>query len=782
MDAGSHSLTPGNLPKIPEIPASFTRTSSADKSDKSKRAGVIISRGPAGAERLETAGIATGHIAMNQVMETPARTSISTPNERPQTPENALKSKCERFGNASALLEGSSLSTRKQSINVPLSEGTAAANIQKQKINADILQGQANQLIHDIAKGIPIKPEVCVKIADSLQSFQTHDTKATTLMLKLYETAASKFAEEGQLDKAFEARAKAANAISFSPSHPLTHLTKAIQIGVKNQPIPDSGLHLPSGSSKAPDGITVRIRPNIDGTTKDVLNFSLSPFARTELTQKMDTLCAVKMIDGKPQAILGAQFTAFEQSLPANLRPVTIKIVKAEYQGKDDQGAITANPDKGIKFNTNQYEISFGNGGKVTVGLNAQYQLMYKAVHVEVPSNLSKGEGIKQMQQMLTVLGIGPVLGGQRLEDNERLLLSLITRTYFPQTWDIIEKDPNFYDLSPADLKNTLIALQPKMEKVLKNYAENPGLIGEVEVYPGKNMHVLHDLSKNMQKQGMYGLMGGIGCKRTDEKTGASYMNFGAVISVLNFGHLSTEERLYSAINLRDGASIDQDIQTAEGVFLRGVNKAVSKLEITDESMKFSGQVQVLYGLEALNRGGICYFGDQFGLRNENYGKANQNMVYKSRLDPVTYAKGLGTETDKFHLRATLPIEVKVSEKKTINLSLNDKGVVIDSETKKPIKDWKGGGYNEVCVDGGNVNPSFIRGLLVQNEDTKQGLLQEMEAKNMLRNPVRDASGKIIGGTVYYRPNVGNQSTLMIPVNQFVHVGNKFEQKMWNEA
>jgi hypothetical protein len=762
MDAGSHLSNFGNLPKLPLPPTPSTPGLQGIQRTRETTA--------PGQKELIPSGLA----AMAEVMQTPPKIQVTIDDTKQvfqkqlMKPEARTQAKIDTLGTLNSFSNEAS-ALKKRTISSPAVEATAAT-LHKQKINADILKVQASQLVHDAANGITVKPEVYLKVANSLESVQIHEPTITTLMLQLYEKAALKFTEQGDIPKAFEARGKAANAIEFSPNNVLNNMTAAIATGIAKQALPDTGLHIKSGSSRAPDGIVLRTRPNLDGTTKDVVNFALAPSARKELTEKMKDICTVKSIAGKPEVVLSDNFAAFQQSLPANLGPVTITMKKSEYQGKDDTGKFTANQDHAIKFNTYVYEIGFANGGKVTFGLDPKFQLMYKGVQVEVPSNLPKGEGIKQMQQMMTVLGIGPVMGGQRMEDDQRLLNGLMLRSHFPQAFDTLEKDPSFYDLSPADLKAKILQLEPGMKKVFKNYDENPGLIGIVEIFPGKNMYSLADIPAKMTKAGMMGFMSGVGCNRTDS-TGKAYVDFGAVLSILNCGPLSTEERLYSATNLRGGASIESDVQTAEGVFLRGVNKAVSKLEINKDTIKFSGEVQVLYDTAVMGVGGVCYFGDQFGLRNENYGKQNESAVYKNRLNAENFTKGLGVETDKFPLRATLPDDCNV----------NDKGVMIDQNTKKPVKDPLGGGFNEVCIDGGNINPSFIKGLVVQSEEVKQGLLTALESKGMLKYADRNAAGQIIKGTIVYRQSNG-QNAIMVPVNNFIHVGSKFQEKMWSDV
>jgi hypothetical protein len=759
MDVGSHFSTPGKMPELPTSP-----NTAGTESVKLPTVPPLPS-------------IASRRAAMTEVIETPPKIQLPAINVRePSDPpplnlEARTKLKCETLRTLNSL-SNEAKAMKKGSISSKAVD-VAIANLQTQKINTEILKNQATVLLHDVANGVQVKPEILSTVAESLQKIQIHDPTNTTLMLQLFEASALKYAEQGDNTNAFKVRGRAAETIEFNSKHFLSDMTKAVASGIARQVLPDVGLHIPSGASTAPDGVALRTRPHTDGTTRDVAEFLLAPAPRAELTKKLSLLCDVKSIGGKPTVVTNdVNFALFEASIPSNLRPVTIALSGAQYQGKDEKGNFSTDPKHAVNFNTKIYEIGFGDGSKVTFGLDPAFKLVHNGIHVEVPSNLPQGQGIKQMQQMLTVLGIGPVFGGQRTEDDERLLYSLMVRSHFPQSFDKLEKDPNFYNMSPIALRAKIMEIEPGMKKVFKEYEKNPSLIGVQEIFPGKNMYTLADIPQNMKKAGVYGFMAGVGCSRKDN-SGAEYKNFDAVMSILNFGPLSTAERLHSATNLRGGASIEQDVKTSDkGNFLRATNKTVSKLEINDRNIKFSGDVQILYDVSVIGVGAsACYFGDQFGLTNENWGKNNQSAVYKNRLSPEDFAKGLGEKTDKFALNATVPDDHMV----------NDNGVVVDMKSKKPVKDPLGGGFNEVCIDGGNINPSFIKGLVVQSEEVKQGLLVAMENKGMLKYAERNAAGQIVKGAIFYRPDINGQNALMTSVTDFIHVNNKFEEKMWGK-
>ncbi len=644
-------------------------------------------------------------------------------------------------------------------------------------------------LIYSGARGEKITGAQYLISAQSLRDIQADHSEVNTTMLQLYEKAADEFMASGDVENVFKARAEAADTVKFSNTHPLFNMTKGIQNGISKQAIPDTGLHMESGSSKISGGLSFSTRPHADGTNRDVLNCQFSSFARQELTGKLEQIFGKVNPDTK--LFENGNLLAFENNLPKNLAPVKIifydgktikkteKINKIDengvsaektitttdfsstykFQGKDLEGKFTADTEKGIKFNSGSYEIEFSNGGKIVLGASPEFKFIYENLHVEVPTNQNEGEGLKQMQQMLTVLGLGPVIsnsGKQHSDNDERLKLGLMLKTYFPQAWDEIEQNKHFYDMSPKDIRSEMIKLAPGIEDHFIKYENNPKLVTKVQIFPGKEMWALGDISKEMKKAGTYGLFSGTSME--------------GAIAFLNVGQLSTNERLLAAVNVTDGASFTEDVKSggSEAVFLRAINNKVSETKISEDitqGFQFSGKVQVLYDINVINMGAVCYYGDQYGTKNA----ANINhKVFQNRMDPISFAKNLGTAMDKYSRKGAIPS----------GNELNSEGEVVDKETKKTISDPKKGADNEVGVDGGNIDPEFIKGLLVQDKQTKQILLQLMLEKNMIKDVIKDKDGNITKGVLIYRNGVG-QKELRVSINDFIHVGNQLNEKFW---
>jgi hypothetical protein len=77
-------------------------------------------------------------------------------------------------------------------------------------------------------------------------------------------------------------------------------------------------------------------------------------------------------------------------------------------------------------------EIVFEGVGKVILGNNKESGCMYNWIQVEMEPNLPAGEGLHKLQQMLTTLGLGPVLGQQTSESDERMKIAQLVRAFYP--------------------------------------------------------------------------------------------------------------------------------------------------------------------------------------------------------------------------------------------------------------------------------------------------------------------------------------------------------------
>lgn len=636
--------------------------------------------------------------------------------------------------------------------------------------DAEVHQQHALFMIERYGKGIPIDPKKCVEIADQLKGMQTRDGATTTIMLRLYDVAAETHESKGNYALAFEVRGQAAAALQFNKGHPLNQLTKNIENAEKGR-YGDCGLYLESGASTVPGGLALQTRPHADGLPRDVADFQICSHARGALEERISSI--KKNLD------------TFNASLPPELGSAAISIKEGgRILGRNENKEFV--PEKGfiLTQDVEFHEITFQHQGQiigsVTVCSKDDYEVLHKTVRVEVVSKQPDGEGVKKMQQMLTVLGLGPVMGKRLPGDEERLQIGLITSMYFPQVSDKVKKDKAYYDLSPADLRSKIIEMIPEQDrsnaiKIFDKYKNQSELIGKTEIVPGKEAHTLSDISTQLKQEGLHGFMSGV-----DHSV--------AAVNICDVGLLSTEMRLRMGM-CSAGASPMSDLGSggANFIFIRAVNDrllnepipekdwkkkggkevlhAVTGEKMIDEyhgraeknhEWQFSGKYQFLIQPEVINAGGHATFGDFYGVTNE---KHDDYIVYQNRPDLVTFTKELGEAKDKFSTKD--------------KVVLNKEGVPVNGDGSIQ-KDEMKGTLNEVGIPGGCLPPKHFVGINCISEKAKDELIQEFSRRKMIKNVKKDKEGHIVDGTLLL-----SGGSMKMPMNEFLHVGDQFKKEMW---
>lgn len=158
------------------------------------------------------------------------------------------------------------------------------------------------------------------------------------------------------------------------------------------------------------------------------------------------------------------------------------------YLGKNDKGKFSEKDGSGA--DAMGYEISFtdqkGNSiGVIHTGSDLEYKLMYDALHIRVPAGsllhpIKEGESLKEMQQMMTILGLGPGMGVKQDEDLERSKVFLMTQVFSPQAYDQVDFEHSTYQMSAPDLKKLICSKDPLMASAFLRYENNSDLIGQI--------------------------------------------------------------------------------------------------------------------------------------------------------------------------------------------------------------------------------------------------------------------------------------------------------------
>ena len=633
----------------------------------------------------------------------------------------------------------------------------------------EIIRQTAMGVIEVQAKGKQVTPEHCISLAKQLKPLQDKDSAITTTMHRLYDTAAEIYENANNPVQAFKTHREAFEACKFSKDHSLNKMTEAITTHSKTL-YGQGGLQLPSGSSHVVGTVVLQTRPHPDNKPRDVLTYEVSSAGREAFESRLG------MIQGNLEA--------FNKSLPKELGNVSIKISPNSSQpqakfflGRDENENFSLDRKKGFPLppGATFHEIEFTSKegkpiGQVTLGNSKDFESLYTSVRVEVLSHQDKGQGLKTMQGILTVLGLGPVLGAPVEEDKGRIKMGLIAEAYFPKVWAELQQDKSFYQLSERDIEHKIIAMLPDDQKaesieIFNRYRTNPSLIGNIEILPGNERMTLNDLSTQMQAKGYIGCMAGVS-------------NSQSAASICELGFLSTEYRHRSGI-VKLGESSMSDITTggSRSVFVRAVNNEVIKTpfpekkwkkqedptaekvfdeyDVPDDTWKFSGKYQFIIAPEVVNGGGYGYYGDFYGVKGSSH---EDYPVYQNRDNLINFSEKLGVAKDN---HSTKP-----------GIVLNDKGVPINPDgslQKDPLK----GTLNEVAIPGGILPPQHFLGINCINNEAKLALTREFQRKGLLVDP-KIENGKVVDYTLL----LGGGSR-GVSLNEFLHVGNQLKKHMW---
>lgn len=464
------------------------------------------------------------------------------------------------------------------------------------------------------------------------------DPYIRTTIHQLFDKAAEAYAKEKNFDMAFKMRALLASSLKLPESHPLIKMNEAIALQTAKQGNHDFGAHFSGYDTGILKGSNLRIdRRMTEAGLKDILQFRLSQFARRDLQENL--------------AYIEKHSVRFNQHLPQELQPgISIKTIPYCFKGQKE--GVYSNKLGWKPADASALEITFQGVGRIIVGNNPQYGCLYNDVSVEIDAQMKDGQALKLMHQMITVLGLGPLFAEQRPEDDERLKIAQIFRTYYPSRANDLERSKEFYELPIAELKARLIALVPQMKALLEKYSL-PGMMKKVELYPGKTTWALNDIASQLKQKGNYGLMMGVG-SFLDLKVAAK-----RAANMIKFGPISSQDRLQAGLMIH-GASTGADLETGGGdrVFTRMVNKHLSPKPIN--FFPFSGSIQLLIDLEALNAGCYAYNSDKYGIRNPvhynyyEYAKrasildftatqTDNEVMLKNRIDPQ-YIKGAAVQ------------------------------------------------------------------------------------------------------------------------------------------
>jgi len=556
----------------------------------------------------------------------------------------------------------------------------------------------------------PMKPEQFLFVinakADDYQAIIKNDPSKVNpnyeiLLHKLYDKVAEMFLKAGNRYGYLDARSRSAEMLTFNQAHPLYNFDQAV-LQRTDPKMSAVGAHFSHFDTDTVKGHHLRIdQRKFDNDTHltNVLQFQINHVARGKLKAFIN---AIKEI---PPEIL-------KEKLPALLKNCDITITEVPYvfKGKNPNNPssnytaehgftpkITGTPPTSATI----IRIEFKGLGVVEIGAN-EGVVIFKALANNVVASQTAaqppGVAAAALQQMFSILGLGPVLAPSRAEDLERSKIGKLFHVFYPRDSHEMQATEEFYELPIKDLMAKIIAKQPKMKDVFEKYLKE---MSEIEVNPGQFVWSIN-LSEEMRKKGGVGLVMGIGAIGINKFAPISEVA-NQLISMFNLGALSTVDRLQTGAFKAGLSSVDDLVQGgAEQVFTSLVTQNLLKRNISN--FQFHGTVQLVIDLDAVNQG--CY-----GYPVAIYGKKN-----------ITDAdvKGFISENDDIPAEATKFLE-NMNNTSPIDLVTNIDGYAAN----------EGGPINNEVLLKNRIPPQLFRGVVLRSENEKAELLKILAAKSV---------------------------------------------------
>lgn len=574
---------------------------------------------------------------------------------------------------------------------------------------------------HGLSSEARKQEEAARSFLESIRDRSAIEPRLLTQAHELYEKVAKKHLELGNVEEAYRIRGIIANEINMSPSHPLHHMDKAIADKMAKMPDPQFGAHFGDlGSGTVKGGNLRAVTRNIDGKTMNCFEFKMSHHAREELGAYLENF----------QYRNSPNKEAWIKSLPEELQNVRIttgnytfllndKDKKGEFSEKNPSQLYT--PNISYQGPVPTIEIIFPEIGKVIVGGSPQMGCLYNNVTVMMEAGKSEGEGLKYLHQMLTVLGCGPVTGVRSEEDDQRLKIAQLFRAYFPSQAMTIERTNEFYEMAVDDLKKKIETLVPEMKDIFKKYlVDNPELMRKGEIYPGKTVWCIEDLHTQMKTQGAWGLYTGMAQNAPNfESTCLSLKN------ILKYGALSSQDRFQAGIG-KAGVSSLQDLASGGGdqVFARLITE---QLASDLGEVQYSGTMQVLYDLSAVNRVSYGFSSDYYGVKNS---QSEEFYMYQERHNLINLVNRCRSN-------------------------------------------------NEIMVKN-HISTDYIVGVRVKNEEEKMQLIQFLGREGFLKE-VEGQQFVLLQREGFLKDEP--ESTRLVPLNKFIHVNAAtYTEEMYSNA
>ncbi len=407
--------------------------------------------------------------------------------------------------------------------------------------------------------------------------------------------------------KALAERIDKGQDVEFLKEHPLGDLAQAIKdrgvsFEVPQMGVIDFGAHTSYLGGSIVKGSVINLRErNVDGHEIYELAFNVNHVHREKLNS------ALKEYQGTSSASLNS----FADSRGVCEGDLRLSQAPFQYLKRVGEQYFTSEL---FKLG-NAQTLTCKGVGSISVGASPEVVSLYDRVVVRI----DKSSQSSHMHFLLSLFGLDGALKPSTPQELDRLKIGQLFRAYYPQEATSLERLPSFFKSPLEALKKTIIDKVPQMETI---FNEELAKMVPQELLPGKIRYTIPNLAQKAQELGARALMSGVGygeaaCER--------------VAAILKTGALSSQGR-YEAGLFVHGLSSNTDhlFGGADSVFTRLVTDAAAP---NLGRYSWAGDVQLIYSLNALDRGTYQYNEDSFGSR------MMANDKYKSRSSILDFVQ-----------------------------------------------------------------------------------------------------------------------------------------------
>lgn len=563
-----------------------------------------------------------------------------------------------------------------------------------------------------------------------------------TTCVQLKEALAQVYLDAGQFLEAFRIRNEIAHTV-FPDSHPLTDMAGTIERTSSLSPLPRMGGHIENLDTGSIKNHTIHCsrrmlaRNAADPNPQDCFcfDFYLTHVARNELTKNVaaiqDHTLSIGQQIGHNVTITSSRFHIIRKYDEGSNRYITEGGLPIQ---NDD---ITGSPNDHLT-------ITIEDIGKILIHTTPNQYSLYNQVEIQLNASESQGpEGLRKLQTILSIVGLGPALCPSRSDDENRLKLFTVLHAFHPAVAYEIERDKQYYQLSMTELQQTIIRNHPECSAVLKKYLASPRLLEKQELFPGRHTYMIKDMGEQIRASSC-GLLVGIKSRATTDlnwdrhpdvaREGFTKIADGFVRRIKQgVAVMSNLESIQRQGDVESGSSPDMDIQ--KGSFDTAFTRLVptSLLDPTPSGERST----------SLHRISFCADGIRLLVDADCMGLAGTYAHYTDR-----YGSRLIRE---YKNRSGLP-------QHSIELAS-----MVAPRTKDLVN------INEVMIK--DVLPSrFMRKIIVKRPEMKEILIESMRRHGLIKKKIKGFK------KVEYLVTPGYET----PLQDFIVVGNSMSQGMWS--